>query len=669
MTERVKKYLDLHLSRTYRQDRKETDFSLDEYKDLDENLYAAELFSACAETQEPFFYENDIFGFNRGCVITAEDSKAWKIDNITPNYSALIDCGTEKLKKRINAYMTVADENQKNFYLAVLKVIDSFEKLADRYRDAAKECGKTELYEALCNVPRKAASSFYEACLYQKMIIFMLRLINPWHLTLGRFDQYMYKYFLADKEKGKTTEELFENLELYFISLNMDTDIYGGVQQGDNGQSIVLGGYDLNGNDSFNELSELCIKASCELCLIDPKINLRVSKKTPRERYRLATELTKKGLGFPQYSNDDIVIPALIKLGYAPEDAANYSIAACWEFIIPGKGLDVPNAENICVPRHVNNAIIKSLKTSDTFEELLKAAEDEIEGYIEAMIEDKRINRSYTVFQSHPFLSLMIDGCIEQGTDLKYVKGCYRNFGSHSTGLSVAADALAAVKKVIYEDKTVDKDRLLTALKTDYENDPELRNLLISCPKVGNDDDYADSLMVHIMKFIAKKLNRRPNGQGGIWRSATGSAQNYYYAAKDDPATADGRKAFTPYPSSYSPTLTAKLNGPLSVIRSFTKPDLTESCNGGPLTMEVHDNVFRNLEGEVKVADMVKLFIDMGGHQLQLNAINRDRLLDAQAHPENYPNLVVRVWGWSGYFVELDPAFQNHIISRTNFTL
>ena len=262
----------------------------------------------------------------------------------------------------------------------------------------------------------------------------------------------------------------------------------------------------------------------------------------------------------------------------------------------------------------------------------------------------------------------MVDGCIEQGTDLKYVKGCYRNFGSHSTGLSVAADALAAVKKVIYEDKTVDKDRLLAALKTDYEKDPELRNLLISCPKVGNDDNYADSLMVHIMKFIAKKLNRRPNGHGGIWRSATGSAQNYYYAAKDDPATADGRKAYTPYPSSYSPTLTAKLSGPLSVIRSFTKPDLTESCNGGPLTMEVHDNVFRNLEGEGKVADMVKLFIDMGGHQLQLNAINRERLLDAQAHPENYPNLVVRVWGWSGYFVELDPAFQNHIISRTNFT-
>ncbi|MBQ9768926.1 MAG: pyruvate formate lyase family protein, partial [Clostridia bacterium] len=494
MTERVKKYLEFHLSRSYRQDRREVDFSLEKYKSLDENLYAAELFSACAEIEEPLFYENDIFGFNRGCVITAEDSKAWKIDNLTPNYSTLIDCGTEALKKRINAYMTVADEKQKNFYLAVLKVLDSFEKLADRYRDAAKECGKTELYEALCNVPRKAASSFYEACLYQKMIIFMLRLINPWHLTLGRFDQYMYKYFLADKEKGKTTEEFFEILELYFISLNMDTDIYGGVQQGDNGQSIVLGGYDLNGNDSFNELSELCIKASSELCLIDPKINLRVSKKTPRERYRLATELTKKGLGFPQYSNDDIVIPALIKLGYAPEDAANYSIAACWEFIIPGKGLDVPNAENICVPRHVNNAIIKSLKTSDTFEELLKAAEDEIEGYIEVMIEDKRINRSYTVFQSHPFLSLMIDGCIEQGTDLKYVKGCYRNFGCHSTGLSVAADALAAVKKVIYEDKTVDKDRLLTALKTDYENDPELRNLLISCPKVGNDDDYADSL-------------------------------------------------------------------------------------------------------------------------------------------------------------------------------
>ena len=116
MTERVKKYLEFHLSRSYRQDRREVDFSLDKYKSLDENLYAAELFSACAEIEEPLFYENDIFGFNRGCVITAEDSKAWKIDNLTPNYSTLIDCGTEALKKRINAYMTVADEKQKNFY-------------------------------------------------------------------------------------------------------------------------------------------------------------------------------------------------------------------------------------------------------------------------------------------------------------------------------------------------------------------------------------------------------------------------------------------------------------------------------------------------------------------------------------------------------------------------
>ncbi len=668
MTEKVKKYLDFHLSRAYRKNRTEADFDLSEYKSLDENLYAAEVFTACAKSEEPLFYENDIFGFNRGSVIVADDAKAWKIDNITPNYSALIDSGTEAVKERIKAYMTVADEKQNNFYTAAIKVLDAFEDLADRYKAAAKEQGNDMLYKALCSVPRKAANSFYEACLYQKMIIFVLRLVNPWHLTLGRFDQYMYKYYLADKEKGMTEEELFEILQLYFISLNMDTDIYGGAQQGDNGQSMVLGGYDLVGNDMYNELSELCIKASCELCLIDPKINIRVSKKTPRERYLLATKLTKMGLGFPQYLNDDIVVPALIKLGYAPEDAADYSVAACWEFIIPGKGLDVPNTGNICVPRLVNQAIMNDLKTSETFEELLRAAERELLEFINRQIEDCKNNRPYTVYENHPFLSLLISGCIEQGTDLKYVKGCYRNFGSHSTGLSAAADALAAVKKVIYDDKTVEKDRLLTGLDTDFENDPDLRNLLISCPKVGNDDDYADSLMVHIMKFIAENLNRRPNGLGGIWRSATGSAQNYYYSAKDDPATADGRKAFTPYPCSYSPTLIGRLNGPLSVIRSFTKPDLTESCNGGPMTMEVHDNVFRNEMGEHKVADMVKLFIDMGGHQLQLNAVNRDRLLDAQAHPENYPNLVVRVWGWSGYFVELDPAFQNHIISRTEFT-
>lgn len=170
------------------------------------------------------------------------------------------------------------------------------------------------------------------------------------------------------------------------------------------------------------------------------------------------------------------------------------------------------------------------------------------------------------------------------------------------------------------------------------------------------------------MDTYSAYLNRKPNHCGGIYRAGTGSAMEYIYRARQVGATADGRPAGEPYGSSFSPSLHARLNGPLSAVQSFTKFDMRNIINGGPFTIEIHDTVFRNDDGERKVAQLVKSFIDLGGHQIQINAINRDRLLDAQKHPEKYPNLIVRVWGWSGYFNELDMVFQDHIIRRAEFT-
>jgi formate C-acetyltransferase len=171
------------------------------------------------------------------------------------------------------------------------------------------------------------------------------------------------------------------------------------------------------------------------------------------------------------------------------------------------------------------------------------------------------------------------------------------------------------------------------------------------------------------MELFCECLEGGRNDRGGIYRAGTGSAMEYLWSAERVGALPDGKRAKQPYASSFSPSLTARIDGPLSAIRSFTKFDMKKIANGGPFTMEIHDTVFRNEEGEKKVAMLVKSFIDLGGHQMQLNAVNRDRLLDAQAHPENYPNLIVRVWGWSGYFNELDTDFQNHIIKRCEFSV
>ena len=183
-------------------------------------------------------------------------------------------------------------------------------------------------------------------------------------------------------------------------------------------------------------------------------------------------------------------------------------------------------------------------------------------------------------------------------------------------------------------------------------------------PKMGDDENSVDDLAVWLLDTFADALQGRRNERGGIFRAGTGSAMYYIWHSKDMPATPDGRHAGEGIACNYSPSLFARCPGPVSIIKSFSKPHLSRAINGGPLTLELHDTLFRTAESTQKVAMLVKSFMDMGGHQLQLNAVNRDTLLDAQKHPENYRNLIVRVWGWSGYFVELDKEYQDHIIQR-----
>jgi formate C-acetyltransferase len=267
-----------------------------------------------------------------------------------------------------------------------------------------------------------------------------------------------------------------------------------------------------------------------------------------------------------------------------------------------------------------------------------------------------------------PYLSVFVDDCIERGLDATKGGAVYHNDGAHGVGIAPAADAIAAVKKAVFEEKKYSAEELVAAINANFDGYSELRNYLIGCPKMGNNDDYVDGFADIMMDIFADVFAGYKNRFGGVLRPGTGSAMEYLNSAAKVGATADGRYAKSAFGSSFSPSPIARLEGPLSCIQSFTKYDLTKIINGGPLTMEIHDNTFRNDDGIKKVAALVKAFIDLGGHQLQLNSINRDVLLDAQKHPENHKNLIVRVWGWSGYFNELDVEYQNHIISRTEFS-
>lgn len=585
--------------------------------------------------------------------------------NISVDYTRLLDTGLvpkrEELTERMREWECEGNEEKARYCSLQIGILDSVLALAARYREKAVQVGNETVARTLARVPAYAPENFLEALQMLRILHFVMWCGGNYHNTVGRFDQYMYPYFRRDMDKEIYDEEsALELLEEFFLSFNRDSDLYPGMQQGDNGQSMVLGGLNEDGSDSYNPLSELCLHASLELKLIDPKINLRVHKNTPIETYVLGSQLTKQGLGFPQYSNDDIVIPGLLNLGYEKKDAYNYVVAACWEFIIPGTAMDIPNIGALSFTQAVSEAVEQKLSQCGDFEAFYEQVRRNIYSQADGLCE--KVKNVY-LFPA-PFVSLMMEGCVEKATDIS--EGCkYNNYGFHGTGIATAADSLAAVKKNVFEEKKVDAEALKRALEKDFEGDEQLCNLLRwEAPKMGNNDDYVDEFACRLLDDFADALAGRRNDRGGIFRAGTGSAMYYVWHTKDVPATPDGRHRGEGLGCNYSPSLFSRCSGPVSIMQSFSKPDLRRFINGGPLTLELHDTVFRTAESVEKVATLVKSFMDMGGHQLQLNAVNRDTMLDAQRHPENYRNLIVRVWGWSGYFIELDKEYQDHIICR-----
>ena len=611
------------------------------------------------------FTEEEWAGIKKGHFI----HELGRVFNLSSNYSYTIEVGLEQRRKEILQALKIQSSQGSSkgveFLQAVLHSIDDIEKLADKYGELALKSGRDDIYLVLKRIPRYGAKSFHEALQFFRILHFTLWSSGNYHNTVGRFDRYMYKYLAKDLYSGTLDyDSAFELLEEFFISFNKDSDLYPGMQQGDNGQSLVLGGVDENGNDAFNLLSEMCLKASRELKLIDPKINLRVNKNTPIEIYDQGTELTKQGLGFPQYSNDEIVIPGLLSKGYDLKDARDYVVAACWEFIIPGFGMDIPNIAALSFAKVVNESIEKHLEYSKDFYSFMNEVKQEIEDELNTIVNS--IKNIY--MEPAPFQSLLMNDCVEKAQDIS-MGAKYNNYGIHGTGISTAADSLAGIKKFVFDEQSVSAKEIIYAIESNFEGQDDLRLKLISAPKMGNDDDFVDNIAIELLDDFAELMDGLTNERGGCFRPGSGSAMYYIWHANEISATADGRKKGEPLAANFSPSLNVKLNGPISIIRSFSKPDMRKVMNGGPLTLELHDTVFRNPESIHKVSWLVKSYMDMGGHQLQINAVNREQLLDAKKHPELYKNLIVRVWGWSGYFVELDEIYQDHIIQRIELKL
>ena len=591
--------------------------------------------------------------------------------NLTADFAPTIRDGLDarlaELAARLSRARAGQDDEGVSFLTNAILSVKAVLGLVDRYAAEERARGKGQRTEdsgqtserSLLSAVHTGAKTFSEALQVLRVLHYALWCEGEYHCGLGRIDQYLFPYYDADIRAGRLTDDAaLAWLEEFFIACNRDSDLYIGVQQGDNGQSVMLGGVTRDGKPAFNALSRLCLKACGELKLVDPKINLRVDRTTPLDVYEAGTELTAKGLGFPQYANDDVVIPALVRWGYDLADARDYSVAACWEFLIPGCGLDINNIDAVSFVGCLDVAL-RTASGAATYAAVERAFFDEIQRRADALV----VKYRHVEILPGPFVSVLSTGCIDRARDI--CRGAkYNNFGIHGTGIAVAVDSLASVRALVFEQRLVTLPELVTLLDTDFAGRPDVRAAAQAAPKMGNADPRVDAIAQRLLAFWGHAFDGKRNDRGGIFRPGTGSAMYYIWHAREVPASADGRRAGEPLSANYAPSLDAPVKGPISVIRSFTEPDLVPVCNGGPLTLEIHDSAFAQADGVEKVAQLVKFFVARGGHQMQINTINRETLLDAQAHPERHRHLIVRVWGWSGYFVELDREYQDQIIRR-----
>jgi pyruvate-formate lyase len=567
--------------------------------------------------------------------------------------------------------LAAGDEEAAEFEAAAIETIDAVLDLAARYAAEARRLGNHEVAGVLEHVPGQPARTFHEALQALRLLQAVVWLSGHHHVGLGRLDQYLWPYLSADLEAGRLDEAGAEELLAEaFIALNRDSDLYPGIQQGDNGQSMTLGGTTRDGRSAVNPLTWMALRVARDVGLIDPKVNLRITPRTDQALLELATELTRKGLGFPQYANDDVVIPALASHGYDLEDARDYTVAACWEFIIPGRGMDVGNIGAVSFPAAADVAIRDGLARGASFDDILAGTRT----HIGQQVRERTAPYERLVWAPAPWYSVLMTDALESGVD--HGQGAkYRNLGIHGAAAASAADALAAVRRHVFEVGDVSATEVLVALDADFEGHEALRRRLAEdSPRVGLNEAAVDDLLRLLYDWLADACEAERDIAGLTVRPGTGTAMYYLWLARgrgDGPlpepvvgATADGRHRGDPFGANLAPTPGTPLRGPISVLQSYARIDYGRICNGGPITLELSDSVFRGADSIPKVAGLVRTFAQLGGQQLQLNALSAERLLAAKAHPEEHRDLIVRVWGWSGYFCELSSEYQDHVISR-----
>ncbi|WP_252230852.1 glycyl radical protein [Clostridium sp. ZBS15] len=585
-------------------------------------------------------------------------------------------------------------------------------KYANRYSELAKKlAGETldinrknellKIAEICSKVPANPAETFYEACQSFWFVQAIISLESNGHaISPARFDQYMYPYYKNDIDNKFATKEInTEILHCLWVKFNdltkvrdeTTTKAFSGYSMF---QNLIVGGQTPDGKDATNELSYMCLEATGSLKLPQPSLCVRIWSKTPDEFLIRTCELTRLGTGLPAFYNDEVVIPTLINQGLTIEDARDYAIVGCVEPQKPGKTDGWYDAAFFNLAKilelSMNNGRLNgkqvgpetgeftSFKNIDDF---INAYKKQIEYFVFHMVAaDNCVDIAHAERAPLPFLSSMLDDCIGTGKSIQEGGGHYRFSGPLGVGIANVGDSFMAIKKLIFDENKITLLKLKAAVDSNFgenEDDPikkaeyeDIKQLILNrVPKFGNDIDEVDEFTRDGALIYCKEVLKYTNQRGGKFIPGLYPVSNNVYLGSLVGATPDGRSAFKPLADGVSPTRGADVNGPTAAANSVSKLEHFAAPSGTLFNQKFNPNSLQGDNGLKNLGSLIRSYFDRKGMHIQFNVIDKKILLEAQKHPEQYRDLIVRVAGYSAQFICLDKGVQDDIIKRTEQNL
>jgi pyruvate formate-lyase/glycerol dehydratase family glycyl radical enzyme len=628
------------------------------------------------------------------------------IGHFTMNHTRVLKLGLSGIiaeaQERYNALTPEERLEEKGlFYDAVIRSLRATVRFANRYADLAASLAEGEadpdraeelktIARVCRRVPEHPAQTFHEAvqCVYFIHLVAQIESGGN-SISLGRIDQILYPYYVADRQAGRITpEQARELLSLLFIKTNEiwnvleEAYIPGGEGvEGKTTQNVTVGGVGVDGEDATNELSYIGLDAFADVRTVQPNFGVRLGPNAPEDFFRRAIKYAIDEVPLHLF-NDEVVISSLLRAGHSLEDARDYGVAGCLEPNAQGKSFGSTFAVQFsgtkCLEFALSNGIDNifgyqsGIESGDpatfaSFADVWNAYGAQVSYFIRQMARGMAaLDQAIAELVPSPFASAMIDGPMETALDLTRGGAIYNSTGVQLIGFSNLVDSLYAVSKGVFEDGVMSLEELAGCLADDWDGTEDRRShFLYKIPKYGNDDDQVDAMAARALDHFCDELAKHKNYRGGAFWPGVFTVGFHVAMGAFAGASADGRHAGDVLGNGITPTNGCAVSGPTAVLNSVTKLPLTRVHNGANLIMRFNAS---SLRPQI-LAALVQAYFRRGGFQIQFNMIDSATLRDAQAHPEKYRDLVVRVSGYSALFTGLSEIAQNEIISRMEYKL